>query len=775
MDSIEILSDVAVVDNTTTPTEATVAYQVKNQYGEDITKTTSLETNSAAVTAVNGTVTIDDLDAGGAEKKVGDKLPITLIHVDSAKSATQVVTLTAAASVSEVEVKGIYNKDGKALNEDSKVADGFYLLVDLKDQYGNALTATGVATDLIVAESNPTVVGLEGTAPAVTLTSLTIDGKKQLAVKIDAISKAGESQVTLISKTSGKSAAYNVVVAETTRADVVQLSTPALAVANEDVLIPVSVLDKEGKAITDPKVLNNATKGVTLNLSAEFVTKDDALFVKVPKSEVPTKGVYSLLAQSATNKVATLTINVKEEAEATVIRGLNSKVSSTIKAGATKDIDAKDLVVEDQYGRVMDSADLKAALTAGKKIVVKKADANATAITINDANITDGADIEILAGSDNATETLQFVLNDGSKDIVSSTAEVTFRITDGSEYASYEVKSIGTVYDEKGAGATTKDSTDYDKKVEVYGVLADGSKVKLTNGTDYAVSSTNATLHADVSTDGVINADGDVYDYDTDAKTTTLPITVTINATGEKFTQDVTFSKVAPKVTKIEVVKNNKASDLIDGKTVSTLDKFDFATAGTFTIASLLANSDVVVTDQYGAKVDLAVSGNTFADDTVIASPTLTFSKVSGDLVFTGNGTNGATVTELPKDSVFSVVVSTGGVDTTAVKVTATTGYSLAASDAGVAKGEIADATIDPISVAWDTDNATTKAAVIAAVKSAIEDELTDATVVATFANAPTFTASGAAATDYVFNLAITGTDLSTTNTTKTIKVTVTL
>ncbi|WP_100401528.1 hypothetical protein [Bacillus sp. FJAT-42315] len=649
------------MNDTTPPTQATVSYQVKNQYGEDITKTTALTTNSAAVSAANGVATVSLTN-----EKVGDKLPITLIHVESAKSATKVVTLSAAATVSDVEIKGIYNKDGKALNEDSKVADGYYLLVDLKDQYGNALTNTSAASGLIVAESNPTVVGLEGTAPAVTLTQLTIDGKKQLAVKLDAISKAGESQVTLISKTSGKSAAYKVNVAETTRADVVQLSAPALAVANEDVYIPASVLDKEGKAITDPKVLNNDTKGVTLNLGAEFVTKDEALFVKVPKAQVATKGVYSLLAQSATNKVATLTINVKEEAEATVIRGLKSTVSSTIKAGASKTIDASDLVVEDQYGRVIDSADVKASLTGGKKIVVKKADVNAPEITIDAANITDAATAEITAGSANGTETLQFVLNDGSKDIVSSTAEVTVRVTDGSEYASYEVKPVGTVYDEKGAGATTTDATVYNKEVEVYGVLADGSKVKLVAGNDYAVSSTNATLKADVSTDGVINADGDVYQYATDAKTITLPLTVTINATGEKLNQEVTFSKVAPKVEKVNVVADGKADD----KTATALEKFDFNATTAFAITDFLTNADVVVTDQYGAKVNLNATGNAFADGTGIANPTLTFTKVSGNVTFAGNGTAAATVTTKEENSVFNTTVSVSAVDATPVKVT---------------------------------------------------------------------------------------------------------
>jgi trimeric autotransporter adhesin len=671
--SIEILSDVAVVDNTTSPTQATVAYQVKNQYGEDITKTTSLTTNDPArITAANGVVTITL--ASGA--KVGDKLPLTLIHVDSATTASQVVTLSAASTVSDVAISGIYNKDGKQLNEDSDLStDSFYLLVDLKDQYGNTITNESLAeAGLIKAQSNPTVVGTAGSGNNVDLTTLTIDGKQRLGLKLTGPVQAGENQVTLISATSGKSATYKINVAETTRTDAVTLSAPAIAVAGEDIFVPATVLDKDGKAITDTKVLNDATKGVKVSyngspISNAFVIKDNNVYVKIPATSVTTDGVFPLVAQSSTYKVATLTLNVKKAAEPTVIRGLKSTVSSTLKAGTNKQIDVSDLVIEDQYGRVMDSAKVKAGLTGGKKIVVKDVDTNSNVVTFV-GDITSSTTATLTAGSTNGTEKLQFVLNDGTKDILSSTAEVTFRVTDGSEYVSYQMDDIGTVYDE--AGASKSDNNAYDKEIKVYGVLADGSKVQL-DPTEYTVKSSLADLATDAA-DGVIDTVNGGTPYSptypsnpaADVKEETL--TVTINATGQEFTKTITFSKVAPKATAVKVVDT---TDVKDDALTSITYKPSVDSDATFSIADLTTGSstgyNLVVTDQYGVSVVATSTGVTFPDTTAVVAPTLTIVPVKGSIKITDNGLATATVdkTSVQAGEEFDVTINAGGSKTT--------------------------------------------------------------------------------------------------------------
>ncbi|WML29642.1 hypothetical protein RCG24_17225 [Neobacillus sp. OS1-32] len=683
------MSTDAVVDNTASPKTATVSYQVKNQYGEDITKATTLQTNGSSIVASNGVVTLTL--ASGA--KVGDKLPITLIDVASAKSATQVVTLSAASTVADVAISGIYNKDGKNLNEDTVLGTNeFYLLVDVKDQYGNAITDKAVAAaGLVKYEANPTVIQTEGAGNKVTLTDLTINGKKQLGLKLTNLQKAGENQVTLISTTTGKSASYKVSVAEATRTDVVNLSAPALAVAKEDILVPASVLDKDGKAITDVKVLNDAQKGVkvtfgTTQVSNAFVKGEDGnLYIKVPAGTNTADGVFPLVAQSSTFKVATATIKVEKAAVPTTVRGLKDPL--TLVAKKTKTINVSDLVVEDQFGRVMKSADVTKYLQDNSKGILVKDNTDSDIVTVAASPnhvIKYDAGVVLTAGTKNGTETIQFVLADadGKNPIAASTADATIRVTNGSEYVSYEVAPIGTVYDEVAAGKSDNDA--YDKVVKVYGVLSDGSKVLLNKADgDYTVSSTNDTFNSDVA-DGTIDVAAAYTSYG-DNNEIKLPLTVTINATGQKLTQEVTISKVAPKVTKIDVVED--ADAFIAGTSSKVVDKFDYAKAEPFTLASYLANVNVVVTDQYGAQVELtsADGKDTFADGTAVVSQaqtTLTLSKVSGNLVFTGNGTNKATVTELPKDSVFNAVLSLGAVSAAPVKVTVTGGYSTSDTDA---------------------------------------------------------------------------------------------
>ncbi|MGG4013317.1 Ig-like domain-containing protein [Bacillus smithii] len=672
---IEILSDTAVLDDNAQQPKATVAYKVENQYGEDITKTTSLQTNdNNKISLANGVATIT-LDTNA---KVGDKVPLTLIDVDTATSASKVLTLSSAATVSDVAISGIYNKDGKTLNEDSDLSkDDFYLLVDVKDQYGNTITdPTKAAKGLIKSQSNPTVVGTAGTGNNVSFTSLKINGETKLGLKLTGPVKAGDNKVTLISTTSGKTATYDISVSETTRTDAVTLSQPSLAVAREDVLVPVSVFDKQGKAVTDTKILNDSTKGVAISLNGHdlptpFVTQDNAVYVKIPKDKLETDGIYSLVAQSSTFKVSTLTLNVKKAAEPTVIRGLKSTVSSTLKAGTHKQIDVSDLVIEDQYGRVMDSAKVKAGLTGGKKIVVKDVDTNSNVVTFV-GDITSSTTATLTAGSTNGTEKLQFVLNYGTKDILSSTAEVTFRVTDGSEYVSYQMDDIGTVYDE--AGASKSDNNAYDKEIKVYGVLADGSKVQL-DPKEYTVKSSLADLATDAA-DGVIDTANGSTPYSptypsnpaADVKEETL--TVTINATGQEFTKTVTFSKVAPKATAVKVVDTD---DVKDDALTSITYKPSADSDNTFSIADLTTGSstgyNLVVTDQYGVSVVATPSTGavTFPDKTAVADPTLTIVPVKGSIKITDNGLATATVdkTSVQAGEEFDVTINAGGSKTT--------------------------------------------------------------------------------------------------------------
>ncbi|WP_179215666.1 S-layer homology domain-containing protein [Paenibacillus sp. MY03] len=661
---IEVLSTVAPLvdgsDADTTKDDLSIPYKVTNQYGEDVTKTTSVYTSLGTANAANGVVEID------GTYKVGDIVAFTIIHQETATSVVATLTVSAESKIAELAVTGLYNKDGKTLSEDTNLSsDLFYLLVDAKDQYGMAVTNAAKATsDVIVNETNI------GVVVAGAFTTVTVDGATKLALQLNnpatkTTAVVGQSTVMLISNTTGKNASHNVVVAEAARADVINLQQPELVAKGEKALIPVEAFDKDGNAITDVNSLNHATKGVKVTgvTGSKFIKNDKGIFLEIPASNfaaLTDNAIVSIVAQTANFKVTTLTFTVKAAAIPTVIVGTDSGFSKTLKASEVRNIAVSNLVVEDQYGRVMSDASVQAYLTGGKKIVV--ADTTSAIVTLptpvapaTTNDIAGTGSVAITAGTSNGTEVITLTLHDGTKLLTGSAADVTLRVTDGSEYTSYSVDAVGTVYDEDAAGKT--DNVAYNKEVKVYGVLADGSKVQLTKGADYTATSTNSAVHADLNeteTGTILNVSS-ALSYASDKTEVVHPITVTINKTGAQFTQDVTFSKVAPKVASVKFVNNNATN----ATTITAVN----VTAGTFNLANLNAgasNTNIVVTDQYGVSVVAAANTGviTFADSTSVVAPNVVIQQVTGSVTPTANGTPAAAVTDLDVNEVIKVIVT---------------------------------------------------------------------------------------------------------------------
>ncbi|NCU19035.1 S-layer homology domain-containing protein, partial [Pallidibacillus pasinlerensis] len=685
VETVKILSENAVLDKN--GNNVTVGYKVENQYGEDITARTALTANAAGtVVAGNanpskGVVTIPVKKDGVKE---GDSIVLTLVHAASGKSASATVKVSAKAQVSEIAITGLYNKDGKALTETTDLSkDAFYLLVEGKDQYGNVVdeAALDASNAVLINNTNPLIAKV-----ATDFETIKVNGKDVTALRLNGSVTAGETTVMLIPTASGKTASYTVKVAESQRTDTVTFEVPDLVVAKEKLFVPIQVLDKEGNLVTDEKVLNDATRGIKVSgvTDAKVKKVDGKIGVEVPGENVK-EGYISLVAVSSTGKSTIANIQVKAEAKPVRVEGVTSDIKTTVLTGSpAQTLSVDNVKIIDQYEREMSAAQKANYFTgdtAKYSLVItdEKPEDNAGAVNIKDKNTI----VPIAKG----TEKVTISIKDEVKDEVLTGSEksVTFRVTDGTEYKSYEVKSVGTVYDEKAAGKTDRD--EYDKAVEVYGVLDDGSKVQLTHGVDYTVSSTNSTFNKDVA-DGTIDVDAAYTTYG-DAKEIKLPLTVTINATGEKLTQEVTISKETPKVTKLEVVANGKAADLAAGKTVAALENvsYDAAKVDAPFDFSVLAGTvaDIVVTDQYGVRVVLTGSNDKFPDGTTFVS-TLTFNKVDGELVFVNNGTASAKVTEIPKDSVFNVVVSAGTLTAAPVKVTATSDYSYSSAQAAAQK-----------------------------------------------------------------------------------------
>ncbi|MFJ3388275.1 S-layer homology domain-containing protein [Lysinibacillus sp. NPDC086135] len=671
--SIEILGEVApLIDNTNT---ATIGYQIKNQYGEDITKlnASSLTVSAAGAKAdpnANGSITItkDGL-------KEGDKVVLTVIHGATATTTTQTVTVSAKTVASDVTIGALYNKDGKTLTEDTALAkDKFYLPVTVKDQYGKEITDVKRLKDEVLVTNTNQAVATFGE-----FEKQTIEGKDVVVLPVENIVATGETNVIVIAKATGKNGQATVKVAEGVRADSVTLGAPTKVVTAEaDILFPLFVSDKQGNSIKDTTVLNG-TKGISIT-GGSLVEKDGELYAKVVGANVKENTPVTVVVTSSTGKVATQTVIPKSTTAPKVITGLNSKVSTAIReiAGEKVEITAKDIVVEDQFGQVISTDELLAKLATAKYTIEASTDENAPFEVTGKIGAADNKiTVAYKAGATKTTANVTFKLvKEGNTAIEASTYSKQFSVVKDSSFTSYNVEDIKPIYvTEKEAGKADLVIPDkYGKDIVVKAVTANGGEVTLKAGSDYTVKSAVLTNVADgnITTD-----DAAKVEFDKDAKTATAKVTITINATGEEIVKEVTLSKAAPKVEKVAVVEDGKAQQYINGDAVNFVTTSSYNVAADFDLDAFFKLTDVVVTDQYGVMATVAeadatgvVKGQAVFNGVPTAAATLTLSKVSGEVVFSNNGTATASATGKAGD-VFNARVNIGGQSATPVKVTA--------------------------------------------------------------------------------------------------------
>lgn len=639
--SIEILDEVAVVDNAVVAgvfpanTKATVSYIVKDQYGTDITKTTNLTTNDTAniqAVSANGVIEISNIVAG---KKVDDLVPVVLIDTATGTSVSKTVKLSATSTVSSIAVTGIYNAKGEkvSLNDKSKASDAFIVL-DLKDQYGKKITKANQATGLHITNTNTTNLTVESS-----VSDQKIGDKDQVVVKITDIKKAGNTDILLISTTNGQSAKYTVQVAETSTTDGISVSQPEIAVAGEPTLIPVTVTDKEGNVITDKKLLTNADKGIKVG---GVTVKDSALEVKdgqvYYKNTFSVAGNEALVFQTSSFKVATITVDVKAAAKATVVRGLKNPLVLSVAKGVETITAADHLVIEDQYGRAM-----KGSTAAVKVSLVGTSDV-----------VSVGASDNKVTPLKNGKATLKIELNTPNGTI-DSAVEVPVQVTDGTEYAGYEIAPIG------------KTEVGKAKAYTVNGLLNNG-KVALQAG-EYTATLSGGKISGSRTATTPFTVAANELNEDTATPAnkidTEFTLKVTINATGEVLEQKFVVSPDDPKTQEFFFTSSATTVAHKDAKAITEATLLSGST-----VADLKSTGDtpakvhVATVDQYGTKKVEAISATTV---------TIVPEKVA-DVVITGNGTAGAKVSlkaGVEEATVTFKVVIGGATQDIKVKVTA--------------------------------------------------------------------------------------------------------
>lgn len=622
--AIEFASDSLVISGN----DVKVGVNITNQYGEKI------NASSPTVHSTKGTGSVSNgvLTLTGAEFKVNDKVVVTLIDASGlTKNAT--LTVVAEAKASAVTIGDVYHKDGKVLSEDNK--EGFFLLVEAKDQYGNVLTdLSKLNSELTILNSNSGVVSTGA------IEKVTIDKKDHFGIKLTGVTK-GSSNIAVVPNATGATVSKVVTVQEGVKVDTVEIGSPDTIVAgSEKALVPVTAVDNKGAAITSAKTLNdNLSIGVTGGANPTFVEKDGNLYIEVTTNEVAkgSTGNLILSVTTQTNKFSNRVIQVRPDAVATYLIGLKSDVATGIFQNESFTLENKHVTVQDQYGREM----------ANDKFFLDVTTANAANIKVEGTKLT--------ALKENALVTIG-VKATASGDVVSST-DVRFNTVTIADFKSYKVAEIGTLY-----SAASVDAA-YKKDLKVYGVTANGSEVLVPAGQYNVVGLSNLTYDA-----GKLTAANNLSADKTETKAASGKIV--INATGDELTFEGNISNEAPKAAKAEYKDGNKVVTELGLELTST----------TLAVTDLI--DGLVVTDQYGVGATVAEGTGSDAGKLVVtyksgssAIASVVFSNLvnikDGTAAIASNGTSTAKVNNVAVGTTVNARVNIGGVSTTvALKVT---------------------------------------------------------------------------------------------------------
>ncbi len=614
--------------------KAIVSYKVSNQYGEDITSDVTINSpdTNVVVNKTDKTIAVSNLDLD-TTTATPDSRTFTLIHSATGLAKTVTVKATAAAVVSDVQIKGVYNTDGKSLVEGTNLAtssDSYYVEVEAKDQYGNVLKATDLASGLYLTESNSSIVDVTDATNAPTVVEFTTkENVKKTGIKLTGTTAAGTNLITLVSSATGAFANHSIVVAESAKVDVVSMNVPDLVVANEDLLIPVTVTDTKGNNVTDSKKVTNVTAKLGGAAGTFENDKDGKLFLKFAKADVVV-GKTTILVVSPTGKAVSQLVDVKVAAVPTLIQGLKANVSTAVYVD--KVLSAASFIVKDQYGRTVET------LPTGFAVAVKSEGIPSTDLS-NVLTFTGLTANAVKKG----TEQVIFELTNASTPVANSEKAVSFTVVEKSDFVSYGIEALPTIYANTNSVDTTVDA--YDKEVTVYGLTSGGLKVNLRSN-DFNVTSNAAELEVE-NFAGKWVVDG----FDTaalaDNSSKTVKLTATLNSTGQELNKDVAVSNVAPTVEKVDYI------NLVSKEAVTTLD-FDNTTNPDFSAADVFAN--VLTTDSYGEEVILTASANVSR---------ITFSNIKDKDITTpitvaANGTGSATLGTLQDGDTFDAVIYVG-------------------------------------------------------------------------------------------------------------------
>jgi hypothetical protein len=471
---IEFENSYAILQNTA-GTDVRVYFKVYNQYGEDITETASLEVSvSSSYTATIEDNYVEVVTTGEFEEE--DRLTVSLLDAESGTFASASFVVAEIARAASFELLGLYNEDG--LNPrvgDEK--DDFYILFKAFDQYGNHIKQSEFdLDDVSITVSNTSVLDVVKNST----TEETVDDvdyiKLSLVTTPDTFENEGKSRVSIISLLNGERVQLEIEVLRSLEVETLTLSTPSIAVAGEDIVIPFTALDQNGEVVRDLDKFENVewtltglsgVTGADVAFKRDLETGSIKLVIDAADATETANRTVTLTATTDSGNVTQRSFTVRPNAEPKVVVGLDAEVERNIYLGQEVEIDFEDILVNDQYGRLYEidstgiyrivvesSSETRVELSGGTQIVEDKE----YAIEFGQA--------VTLTGESRGSSTIKLTLqeNDGGwKDVASSSWTYTARVYDEDDITSYELGTLPLLY--------TEEDGSHDAELDVYGLV----------------------------------------------------------------------------------------------------------------------------------------------------------------------------------------------------------------------------------------------------------------------------------------------------------------
>lgn len=655
-----------------------IPYIVENQYGEDMASYTPGLVVNTDMTGAGSSISLNPTEGfieitkatASSNFKLGDTISVTLLDTKTSTSASKNVKVSELSKVAEVNIKNVYNDlDASATLDPDATYEDFHLVLKAIDQYGLEVPFQDIAKDVTVSISDTSIVDVNKSATTPTFSQLIIDGQKQtvLELKQPKTKKTGKATISINSKSTGKTAKYEVVVAEGVKANTISLRNPELVVADEKTEVPFEVRGMDGKEITNAVTLNKPSglKITTSDPKLKATIESDPLtgkakLVLTDSSTATTDRQVLLSVTTATLKSETLLVTVKAKAEASKVVATKD-VETNLLVGGALTLNKESIIVLDQYDRefTLDDSKLATAETtanAGKYFVLVAAMDDKVTVSTN-KTITAKNEVTVTGnkkGADTLKLTLQKVDSKGkAQSIESSTHEMSLKVIDKASIMAYEMKTIEQIYDNP-ARLTVEN---YATELIVYGITADGNKLIVPKAEYTVITGHNDLIYN--ATNGKLSVRGtkDIIDKDDQ----TVPVKVIVNANRQPVTLDQEII-----ITKAEPLANSIGLQSTNGLTIGDQVIKVPATTATVNIASADLRAALKITDQYGedisktaaSRIKLTVTNlvNADADNT---APTVS-----------GNGTNTLTFKDVETgDSFYLTYVVDGNILTTQVIV----------------------------------------------------------------------------------------------------------